>query len=126
MILRFQRFYSKQTAKLKKILVIFSHRPGKGVSQGFARPKESWTQAKPESCPFEAGARKAGMFKGIEGMALKYIAMMLIAALVVAAFVQVTGMMVSLGTNGTVVANQTLQTVLDQSLGNVIKGNITP
>ena len=66
------------------------------------------------------------MFKGIEGMALKYIAMMLIAALVVAAFVQVTGMMVSLGTNGTVVANQTLQTVLDQSLGNVIKGNITP
>lgn len=64
--------------------------------------------------------------KGLEGLALKYIAMLLVAVLVVAAFVQVTGMISALGTEGTITANQTLQTILDQSLGNVIKGNITP
>lgn len=66
------------------------------------------------------------MRKGVEGLALKYVAMLLVAVLVVAAFVQITGMISSLGTTGTITANQTLQTILDQALGNVIKGNITP
>ena len=62
----------------------------------------------------------------MEGLPLKYISMLLIAALVVAAFVSVTNLMEAAAINTTQTANGTLNTVLTETLGNVLKANVTP
>ena len=62
----------------------------------------------------------------MEGMPLKYIAMMIIAAIILAAMVNITGMLTSTSISGVQTANQTLTEVLHHSMGTVLKGNITP
>ena len=58
--------------------------------------------------------------KGIEGLSLKYIVMLIIGALILAAFLQITNVIGNTGLSGVSQANQTLTTILNKSIGNVI------
>lgn len=62
----------------------------------------------------------------MEGMPLKYIAMLIIAAIIVSAMVNITGMLTATTIAGVETANGTLTEVLHHSLGDVLKGNVTP
>ncbi|GEM_PF-6120803 len=62
----------------------------------------------------------------MEGMPLKYIAMLLIAAIILAAMVNITGMLTDTTITGIETANGTLQEVLHHSMGNALKVNVTP
>jgi len=61
------------------------------------------------------------MRKGVEGLPLKYIVMILAAAIIIAVLLQITGILSSTATTGTEQANQTLNTILEKSLGNVLE-----
>ncbi len=58
--------------------------------------------------------------KGIEGLPLKYIVMILMGAIVIAVFLEITLLIGSAGLQGVSQANQTLTTVLNKSIGNVL------
>ena len=58
--------------------------------------------------------------KGIEGMPLKYIVMLIIGAIIIAAFVEISTIIGNTGLQGVSQANQTLTTILNKSIGNVI------
>jgi len=62
----------------------------------------------------------------MEGLPLKYIAMLLIAFLVVAAFVSITNLMSATAVNTTQMTNSTLNSILTETLGNALKVNVTP
>jgi hypothetical protein len=64
--------------------------------------------------------------KGIEGLPLKYIIMLLVATLIIAALLQVTDMFSATAMAGTEQANQTLSTILEKSLGNVLENSANP
>ena len=60
----------------------------------------------------------------MEGLPLKYIAMLLIAFLVVAAFVSITNLMSATAVNTTQMTNSTLNSILTETLGNALKVNV--
>ncbi|MFQ5647930.1 MAG: hypothetical protein ACE5FW_01725 [Candidatus Aenigmatarchaeota archaeon] len=62
----------------------------------------------------------------MEGLPLKYITMILVAMLIVAAFVSITNLLSATAANATQTANGTLNEVLTQTLGNALKVNVTP
>lgn len=62
----------------------------------------------------------------MEGLPLKYITMILVAMLIVAAFVSITNLLSATAVNATQTANGTLNEVLTQTLGNALKVNVTP
>jgi archaellin len=62
----------------------------------------------------------------MEGMPLKYIAMLIIAAIIVTAMVNITGTLTATTITGMETANSTLQEVLQHSMGNALKVNVTP
>jgi hypothetical protein len=61
------------------------------------------------------------MSKAIESLPLKYIVMIITAAIIISTILYMTGTVADLATAGTEQANQTLTTVLNQSLGNALK-----
>jgi hypothetical protein len=63
--------------------------------------------------------------KGIEGLPLKYVAMIIIALIMVGALLQITGILTTSVSNATETANKTLHTVLDKSMGDVINRSST-
>jgi hypothetical protein len=64
--------------------------------------------------------------KGVEGLPLKYIIMLLVAVIIIATLIHVTNMFSATAIAGTEQANQTLNTVLEESLGNVLKNSANP
>lgn len=62
----------------------------------------------------------------MEGMPLKYIAMLVIAAIILAAMVNITGMLTATTVSGIQTANGTLNEVLHNSMSSVLSGNVTP
>jgi hypothetical protein len=64
--------------------------------------------------------------KGLEGMPLKYIAMLIVAAIIMVAFMNIVNMVMTMSINATQTANGTLMAVLDQSIGNTLNANASP
>ncbi len=62
----------------------------------------------------------------MEGMPLKYIAMLIIAAIIVSAMVNITGMLTSTTIASIETANSTMTEILHRSLGDALKGIVTP
>lgn len=60
-------------------------------------------------------------FKGIEGLPLKYIAMLIVAGIVFAAFIEITLILSTTSLSGISQTNQTLNEILNKSIGNVIQ-----
>ncbi len=63
--------------------------------------------------------------KGIEGLPLKYMAMLLMSMLVIAAFVHIASILATTGFQGVSQSNQTLNEILNKSIGNVLQQNST-
>ncbi|MBU5557725.1 MAG: hypothetical protein QW751_01075 [Candidatus Aenigmatarchaeota archaeon] len=64
--------------------------------------------------------------KGIEGLPLRYILLLLIAAVVLVAVLSITGMLTTSATSATQTANSSLLDVLSKSIGNVLVQNPSP
>ena len=58
--------------------------------------------------------------KGIEGMPLKYIIVIIVGAIIIAVFLQIANIIGNTGLQGVSEANQTLTAVLNKSIGNAI------
>ena len=58
--------------------------------------------------------------KGIEGLPLKYIVMILTASVIIASMLYITDIFTGMVIIGTEQTNQTLNVILDQSIGNFL------
>ena len=59
-------------------------------------------------------------FKGIEGIPIKYILMILVGAIIIAVFIEISAIIGNTGLQGISQANQTLTVILNKSIGNII------
>ena len=74
---------------------------------------------------FKTQNPKPKTLKGIEGLALKYIVIILVAAIVIGVFVQIIIMLSATSLQSASQTNQTLNQILNKSIGNIIKQNLT-
>jgi hypothetical protein len=64
--------------------------------------------------------------KGVEGLPLKYIAIILMAVMIFGAVIAIAGNLSATATQATHQTNQTLNAVLNKSLGNMINRTVSP
>ena len=64
---------------------------------------------------------KTKKLKGIEGLPLKYIAMLIVAAVILGAFISITLTLSNTTLAGVLQTNQTLNEILNKSVGNVVQ-----